>query len=141
MAEIEQPLIPQEPLMDTGALPIPPYTPPDLTKPHKSQSLAPTTTVAQDEVVAGQRKINLIWETSQSRIALWVVGFTTFIDGLVSVILVITGRDITVGQTFGLSFLNLICGIVISFYFSRTNHTQTGGIGEKATDTQQYKGR
>lgn len=132
MAEIEQPLIPQESSMDTGALPIPPYTPPDLTKPHKPQSLAPTTTVAEDETVAGQRKINLIWEITQAFIAVIVV-----LSNMTAAIYnVFKDRPVDVPMILSSSLF-----LIIGFYFSRTNHAQIGGLGEKATDTQQYKGR
>lgn len=116
-----------------------PITPPVVLPPQPS--VPPTTTHQEDITFEAQRNINLIWEKTQSRVALGVVFFTCFVDGAASLILIMTHQDITVGQTFGLSFLNLITGIVISFYFSRTNHAAIGGIGPKPTDNQQYLGR
>jgi len=105
------------------------------------QPLAPDTTAQQDMTTAGQRAINLLWEKTQAKIAVWVVFFTIFINGVVSITLILVQKDMTAGQAIGLSFLNMICGIVISFYFSRTNHAAIGGIGPKPTDLQKYEGR
>jgi hypothetical protein len=107
----------------------------------KEQPLTPTTTEQEDITTAGQRAINLLWERTQAKIALSVVFFTIFINGAVSVTLILVQKDMTAGQAIGLSFLNMICGIVISFYFSRTNHAAIGGVGPKATDRQPYEGR
>lgn len=103
--------------------------------------LPPTTTVEEDTVTAGQRAVNLLWERTQAFIARFVVVFTIMIDGAIAIIHLLTPRDLSTGQTATVGFLNMICGIVISFYFSRTNHTQIGGVGIKATDTQKYVGR
>ena len=108
-------------------------------EPHTS--VAPTTTLQQDLTVAGQRRINLIWEYTQAAVAVMVVAFAMLVNTLVVLMLIAYNRDITVGQTIGISFINLICGMVISFYFSRTNHVAIGGIGPKATDDQRYAGR
>lgn len=107
----------------------------------KRRSLTKAEPDSRELVREGQRAINLIWERTQSRIALTVVVVTILIDGAASLILIVYQRDITVGQTFGLSFLNMICSIVISFYFSRTNHQAIGGIGYKPNEYQEYQGR
>ena len=104
-------------------------------------SLPPKTTSQEDLVTAGQRRINLIWEYTQATVAVLVVSFAMLVNSLVVILLIIYNRDLTVGQTVGISFINLICGMVISFYFSRTNHVAIGGIGTKATDIQPYAGR
>ena len=37
------------------------------------------------------------------------------------------------------AFLSFVCGNVVGFYFSRTNHAAIGGIGVKPNE--EYKGR
>jgi hypothetical protein len=107
----------------------------------ESRSVAPTTTEQEDLVTAGQRRINLIWEYTQAVVAIVVVIFAMLLNATTVLLLISYNRDITAAQTIGLSFVNLICGMVISFYFSRTNHAAIGGVGPKATDSQNYVGR
>lgn len=69
--------------------------------------------VAQEVLVtAGQRRINLIWEITQAIIALFVTGSMVFC--------IVTGR---VTEALTNAFF-----LIIGFYFSRTNHTKTGGV-------------
>lgn len=104
-------------------------------------STPPTTTAQQDLTTAGQRHINQIWEYTQAGVAIGVVAFAMLLNFTVTVLIIVKEKDLTAAQTIGISFVNLICGMVISFYFSRTNHAAIGGIGAKATDTQPYVGR
>jgi hypothetical protein len=108
-----------------------------------SQSKPPDTTAQEDLTTAGQRAINLIWENTQARIALFVVAAGMLVNMAVVLILILLIRDVTVEQvaliSLCLQFINLTCGIVIGFYFSRTNHAAIGGIGSKPT--QKYEGR
>lgn len=96
-----------------------------------------------DKVTEGQRKINLIWETTQARIALMVVAVGVIINSAVVVTIIFFNREVTVTQlsliSICLQFINLTVGIVIGFYFSRTNHVAIGGIGDKPE--QPYIGR
>jgi hypothetical protein len=73
---------------------------------------------------AGQRKTNLIWERTQSIIALAVV-ITTCIG-------VLALRYLAMGVTeFDTKFPAewwTIVGLVIGFYFGRTNHERLGGV-------------
>ena len=85
--------------------------------------------------------INLIWEYTQAGVACAVVLFAMVLNVTVVILLIVKEKELTATQTIGLSFVNLICGMVISFYFSRTNHVAIGGIGAKATDAQPYVGR
>lgn len=78
-------------------------------------SLKPTTTEEQDTVTAGQRKINIIWETTQSFIAIAVTAALIFVS-----IKEINGEE-----------LKNAFFLIIGFYFSRTNHTTVGGVGRK----------
>ena len=86
-------------------------------------SLPATTTSEEDIVTTSQRKINLIWERTQSLIALGVAGAYIYV------------------QTSGLASPGLDAAffLIIGFYFSRTNHAAIGGVGQKPSPT--YMGR
>lgn len=92
--------------------------------------VAPTTTTEEDVTTASQRKINLIWEYTQAFIAIIVVIFSL----IGAVIAMWQGKEVS-------AFLSFICGNIVGFYFSRTNHAAIGGVGTKPTDTQNYVGR
>lgn len=102
-------------------------------------SLPARTTFQEDLTHAGQRQVNLIWETTQGQIALYVILGTMIIDGLAVAVSMFTGNDFTAAQALALGFVNSLSTGVVSFYFSRTNHTQIGGVGEKPTES--YQGR
>jgi hypothetical protein len=91
-------------------------------------SLPPDTTAQQDMTTAGQRRVNLIWEYTQSVIALMVFGAGVFaaLWGMIH-------------NTEVSAFLAGICGTVTGFYFGRTNHEKIGGIGSKPDAN--YSGR
>ena len=93
-----------------------------------SEPLSPTTTLQQDLTTAGQRRINLIWEYTQAFIAVVVV-LTAMSAAIVAML---TGKVVD-------AFLAFVCGTVVGFYFSRTNHAAIGGIGPKPNDP--YTGR
>lgn len=78
-------------------------------------SLKPTTTEEQDTVTAGQRRINIIWETTQAAIAIAVT----------AALIYVSVKDIS-GEELKNAFF-----LIIGFYFSRTNHSNVGGIGHK----------
>lgn len=115
----------ERPLTTADVLPIPPYTPPDPTKPDLPQSLAPTTTAQEDVITAGQRRINLIWEITQSIIAVGITGAAVFGE------LTHIRSDIIANAFF----------LVVGVYIQRVNHNRIGGVGAKATDNQKYEGR
>lgn len=110
----------------------------------KGITLSPTTTEADDLVTAGQRHINLIWENTQSRIAIVVVVVGIIINSLVILMILFLDQEVSVTQlaliSICLQFINLTVGIVIGFYFSRTNHSAQGGVGTKAVEYP-YTGR
>ncbi len=83
-------------------------------------SLAPTTTAQEDLVVHGQRRINLIWETTQAAVTILIT--------CAAVYCAIKGIKADV--------LNFAFVAVISTYYARTNHTKIGGVS-----TQPYEGR
>ena len=95
----------------------------------ESPSVPPTTTVQEDITLAGQRRINLIWEHTQAIIALMVV-VANLIAGIATVFG--KGKEIPAG-------LSNTLFLVIGFYFSRTNHAAVGGIGSKPES--KYTGR
>lgn len=75
---------------------------------------------------AGQRRVNLLWESTQAVIALAVVGATIYSNYLVSTIAnPALARELTANQLVGLTHLNVMSGLVIGFYFGRTNHTRS----------------
>lgn len=116
-----------------------------ITKGPPPLTLPPKTTEQEDMVTAGQRAVNLLWETTQARIALVVIFVGMFVNASLICVLVISNRDISVNRlaviSIALQFINLTAGIIIGFYFSRTNHTNIGGVGKKATAHQNYEGR
>lgn len=98
----------------------------------KNIPLMPTTTEQEDLVVAGQRRVNLIWEFTQAFIAIVVV-LSNMIAAIYNVFL---GKNIDVPVLLSSSLF-----LIIGFYFSRTNHQAIGGIGIKENEEQSYKGR
>lgn len=100
------------------------------------QNVPATTTAAEDRTSASQRVVNLIWESTQSRIALFVVIVGMLVNATVIVFVVLLKSEISSNQialiSICLQFINLTVGIVIGFYFGRTNHTRTGGVGNKS---------
>lgn len=92
-------------------------------EPLAQPSISPTTTAQQDLTTAGQRRINLIWEYTQGAVALIITLAIVF-----CAISRISSPELT-----NAFFL------IIGFYFSRTNHAQIGGVGEKPSPT--YEGR
>lgn len=80
-----------------------------------------TTTEEEDRKTAGQRHINVMWETTQSRIAQAVVA-ANLIYAFVIPFLPQSKPDNAL-------LLSNAFFLVIGFYFGRTNHTKTGGVG------------
>jgi hypothetical protein len=91
-------------------------------------SLPPTTTMQEDITTASQRKVNLIWEYTQAFIAIFVV--VSCVSAAVWAAM--GGKEVS-------AFLAFICGNVVGFYFSRTNHAAIGGVGPKPDP--KYEGR
>jgi hypothetical protein len=95
------------------------------TEPIAVTSDRPPATTAQEEQTAlisyGQRRVNLIWEVTQASIAIAV----SLVTLGVAAVLVLRG-DTSTG--YGLLLSNAFF-LVIGFYFGRTNHQKTGGVG------------
>lgn len=97
---------------------------------HEHQPLAPTTTLQEDLTVVGQRRVNLIWEITQSIIAVTIV-LSNVIAALYNVF---QGRNVDVPLVLSSSLF-----MVLGFYLARTNHQAIGGVGNKPS--QPYIGR
>jgi hypothetical protein len=95
-------------------------------------SAPPTTTIQEDLTVASQRKINLIWERTQSTLAIMVVGAIVVVVSYNAM----TKASIVVECPPTLSNMGFL---IVGFYFSRTNHAAIGGIGNKPNPP--YEGR
>lgn len=67
---------------------------------------------------AGQRRVNIIWEITQSLIAVMVTVTTLYAAA--------TGLPGTDQGLLGSAFF-----LVVGFYFGRTNHSRQGGIGHR----------
>lgn len=112
-----------------------PVSPPEADR--KSQA----DTTAQALRSQGQREINLIWESTQMKIALSVVfGVMLALMTVVLTVLTIlvtrwshlneTATAVLIAVLTGaLSSLTSMGSLVIGFYFGRTNHEKTGGVG------------
>lgn len=77
--------------------------------------LPPKTTAEEEDVTAGQRRVNLLWEGTQGFIAICITLSVIFcqIKGIQSEI------------------LNNAFFLIISMYYIRTNHSLIGGTGPK----------
>lgn len=96
---------------------------PEVASPHVERSVAPTTTSEQDLVTAGQRRVNIIWEVTQAVIAVMVTGAVLAIAGM----MILNTRQDDDAQAFLL--LSNAFFMIVTFYYQRTNHTKTGGVG------------
>lgn len=86
-----------------------------------TDSLPSDTTAEQDRTTVGQRRINLIWEVTQAVIAVAVTAQTLRVAAALAL------KD--AAQVAAFLLLSNAFFLVIGFYFGRTNHTKTGGIG------------
>jgi cobalamin synthase len=75
----------------------------------------PTTTAADDRRTAGQRRVNIIWETTQAIIAVTVTAAVIY-SALVG------KESLLLGNAFTL---------IIAIYFVRMNHTKIGGVSRE----------
>ena len=91
----------------------------------QSQKLDPSipakTTFQEDLVTLGQRKVNLVWEYTQSAIALMVIGANMVVG---------TYQGLMGAKAEYPIILSSSLFLVVGFYFSRTNHTKIGGVGQ-----------
>jgi hypothetical protein len=112
-----------------GPLKETPVACPDLPVTTVSTSGPPVSQARNEEITlktAGQRRINFIWEVTQSIIALLSVGAGIFIM-IFQAIYSETPHDLP-------STLSSMIFLVLGFYFARTNHDKTGGVGDKGNN-------
>lgn len=97
------------------------------------ESIAPNTTAEENLKTAGQRAINLVWETTQMKIALSVIWAALVVSSLLAVLGKYFGSpDI---QLAAVVFLFGVANLVTGFYFGRTNHQRSGGVGGDVAGT------
>ncbi len=81
----------------------------------------------------GQRTINLVWETTQMKIALSVIWVALIVSSILAVFGKFVGSaDI---QLAAMVFLFGVANLVTGFYFGRTNHQRSGGVGGDTAGT------
>jgi hypothetical protein len=111
-----------------------PEKPPEKKKPAKKlpappkvgdKNTAPTTTAAEDDTKQGQRRVNLIWETTQATLAVLVTASTLYVAGK----LALSER----GSEGAFLLLSNAFFAIVSTYLTRTNHQKTGGVGSDDT--------
>lgn len=97
-----------------------------VTTPEGKVVASPTSTEEDDRVSAGQRTVNLIWETTQMKIALSVIWGSLF----VGVALAVFGKWLGSGdiQLAAVVFVFGVANLVTGFYFGRSNHQKIGGV-------------
>lgn len=87
---------------------------------------APTTTSEEDLHSKSQRKINLIWETTQGVVAVIV----TLTACAISVILIFRNE-----HSSSLQLISSMVFMILGFYYGRSNHTNVGGVKLGTRDT------
>lgn len=97
-----------------------------------SSSPAPQDEKSQERerVTAGQRRINIIWEATQSVIALLVTSTGMYTAAR----LALRHDDDANSKSMAITAFLLISNVVflvIGFYFGRVNHQRVGGVGDK----------
>lgn len=91
-------------------------------------SIPPDTTREDDRRTASQRRVNIIWETTQAIIALAVTGTGMYVAASLAMRNDPNANDKSAAITAFLLISNTVF-LVIGFYFGRTNHARTGGVG------------
>lgn len=75
---------------------------------------------------AGQRQINLIWEKTQVILSVSVVWASLVVALILALGSQAANQQVAIVALFGMA------NLVIGFYFGRTNHQRTGGVGPVA---------
>lgn len=97
-------------------------TPATIITPSGAVVAAPTSTEEQDRHTAGQRAVNMMWESTQRQIALAVIVTASLVAGYLSV------WGMADSQTAAMVFLFGVANLITGFYFGRTNHQRVGGV-------------
>lgn len=77
---------------------------------------------------SSQRRINLVWELTQAVVTVMVVGSTLYIAGRLAL------SDST-DRTVAFLLMSNAFFMIVTFYYQRTNHIRTGGVGGRDVDT------
>lgn len=102
---------------------------------HADPPIAATTTAQEDLTTAGQRRVNLIWEYTQSFVTIAVV-----LANMIVAVYNGVSRGVILGEH--PAILSSALFLILGAYFQRTNHQRIGGIGPKANEQGQgYLGR
>lgn len=87
--------------------------------------LPPTTTAEENRIMYGQRTINLMWEGTQRTITLLATAAVVLVSGYLSI-----NPNAPIELRMVAFFTLVYLGVGLSSsYFTRTNHSKTGGIG------------
>lgn len=92
---------------------------------------APVKTEEESRVTQGQRDINRLWESTQAGLATLIVRVVVVVSAVLSLIPFLpwaVDRHMAIALA-AFTLLSTIAGTVIGFYFGRTNHQRTGGVG------------
>lgn len=104
----------------------------------EGDTLSPLTTEQEDIVAEGQRKIDLLLESTKSNISVTVVLAGVAVNCLLAIIVIAFNREVTITQMsilfVCLQFINIISGVIIGFYFSRTNPLPNNDVGKRPVD-------
>lgn len=100
-----------------------------------AQNVASKTTAEQDLRTKGQREINLIWESTQRNIALFLVIMATTVSSVVVILGVLNPGDDRTMIIAAFTLLSNAMFLVSGFYFGRTNHARIGDDPQR-----RYKG-
>lgn len=87
----------------------------------------PTTTAEENRHTAGQRRVNIIWESTQAIIALLVTCTGMYTASRLALRSSLSDNDKSAAITAFLLISNVVF-LVIGFYFGRTNHQRVGGV-------------
>lgn len=125
------------PIVEAPATVVEPGIHPDAVSVSAHATAPPTTTAEQDRRTKSQRQINNVWEYTQSYVAVVVVT-TTALGVFIGRILQGNGDASTPSVLPFPAEWWTIVGLVIGFYFGRTNHSRIGDTprdnGGRSTD-------
>jgi hypothetical protein len=89
------------------------------------QKMPSVTTAEEDRTTAGQRRINLVWEATQA-----IIAVSVSVTACVIVIIRAVNPSAVPLDNGPFVLLASAFSFIIGTYFTRTNHTKTGGIGD-----------
>jgi hypothetical protein len=93
----------------------------------------PDTSLEEDRHSLAVRQINLIWETTQMKVALSVIWAALIVAGVLAVLGQWLGAPDL--QLAAVVFLFGVANLVTGFYFGRTNHSRNNDTAPSRIDT------